>query len=69
MDTKAAGRKGGLTKWAKVKGKRKRSEIMKRVRRGRLLNKPEADMSDSDTMKNEVLLRVPGTRCISPESC
>jgi len=34
MDTKDAGRKGGLKKWAKVKGKRARSEIMKRVRRG-----------------------------------
>jgi hypothetical protein len=33
VDTKDAGRKGGLTKWAKVKSKRKRSEIMKRVRR------------------------------------
>jgi hypothetical protein len=35
MDTRDAGRKGGLKKWAKVKGKRARSEIMKRVRRGK----------------------------------
>ena len=34
MDTRDAGRKGGLTKWAKVKSKRKRRAIMKRVRRG-----------------------------------
>ena len=39
MDTKDAGRKGGLTKWAKVKSKRKRSAIMKSVRRGERLNK------------------------------
>ncbi len=29
---------GGLKKWAKVRGKRKRSEIMKRVRRGEKLS-------------------------------
>jgi len=34
MDTKDAGRKGGLTKWAKVTSKRKRSEIMRKVRLG-----------------------------------
>ncbi len=39
MDTKDAGRKGGLTKWAKVKSKRARSEIMKRVRRGKKFSK------------------------------
>jgi hypothetical protein len=33
MDTKEAGRKAGLTKWAKIKSKRKRSEIMRKVRR------------------------------------
>ena len=42
MDTKDAGRMGGLTKWAKVRSKRKRSEIMKRVRRGRKLSKPRS---------------------------
>lgn len=42
MDTKDAGRKGGLMKWAKVKGKRKRSEIMRSVRRGEKLKPPGA---------------------------
>jgi hypothetical protein len=35
MDTKDAGRKGGAARWAKIKDKRKRSEIMKRVRHGK----------------------------------
>jgi hypothetical protein len=35
MDIKEMARKGGLAKWAKVRSKRKRSEIMKRVRQGR----------------------------------
>ena len=39
MDTKDAGRKGGLTKWAKVKSKRKRREITRRVRSGEKLSK------------------------------
>jgi hypothetical protein len=34
MDTKEAGRKGGLTRWSKVKDKRIRAEIMREVRRG-----------------------------------
>lgn len=34
MDTKEAGRRGGLAKWAKIKSKRKRSEIMREIRRG-----------------------------------
>jgi len=42
MDTKDAGRKGGLKKWTNVKSKRQRSEIMKRVRRGRKFTKPRS---------------------------
>ena len=48
MDTKDAGRKGGLTKWAKVRSKRERSEIMKRVRRGKKLSKPQSSRGHGD---------------------
>ena len=34
MDVKEMARMGGFAKWAKVRGKRKRTEIMKRVRSG-----------------------------------
>jgi hypothetical protein len=44
MDTKDAGRKGGLTKWTKVKSKRQRSEIMKRVRHGEKLKNSSSDL-------------------------
>jgi hypothetical protein len=40
MDVKEMAAMGGRAKWAKVKGKRARSEIMKRVRRGEKVNKP-----------------------------
>ena len=48
MDTKDAGRKGGFNKWAKVRSKRKRSEIMKRVRHGERLNKPNSESGSPD---------------------
>jgi len=38
MTVKEAGRRGGAAKWAKLKSKRKRSEIMRRVRRGEKLS-------------------------------
>jgi len=31
---------GGRAKWAKVKSRKKRSEIMRRVRRGKKVSKP-----------------------------
>jgi hypothetical protein len=34
MDVKEMARMGGFAKWAKVRSKRKRTEIMKRVRSG-----------------------------------
>ncbi|HEY6419271.1 MAG TPA: hypothetical protein VIX59_09730 [Candidatus Binataceae bacterium] len=40
MDVKDMARMGGLAKWAKVRSKRKRSQIMKRVRRGKKNSKP-----------------------------
>jgi hypothetical protein len=39
MDVKEMARMGGLAKWAKVRSKRKRSEIMKRVRSGKTLSR------------------------------
>lgn len=38
MDVKEMARMGGYAKWAKVRSKRKRSEIMKQVRRGKKLS-------------------------------
>lgn len=53
MDTKDAGRKGGLAKWAKVKSKRKRSEIMKRVRRGKKFSKPRSRRGHSGVKRGK----------------
>lgn len=56
MDTRDAGRKGGLKKWAKVKGKRARSEIMKRVRRGEKTSPVggrESPASSNDKVENK----------------
>lgn len=39
MDVKEMARMGGRAKWAKIRSKRARSEIMKRVRRGRKVSK------------------------------
>ena len=43
MDVKEMAAMGGRAKWAKVKSKRKRSQIMKRVRRGQKLGKEKRD--------------------------
>ncbi|HEY6419274.1 MAG TPA: hypothetical protein VIX59_09745 [Candidatus Binataceae bacterium] len=62
MDTKDAGRKGGLKKWAKVKGKRARSEIMKQVRRGEKLSKP----SEHRNFHSTKALHSTGTKAMEP---
>lgn len=36
-------RRAAKARWAKVKSKRERSEIMKRVRRGKKFSKPRSD--------------------------
>ena len=45
METGAAGRRGGLTRWAKVRSKKARSAIMSKVRRG-IKGGPEYTLAD-----------------------
>jgi hypothetical protein len=57
VDVKEAGRKGGRAKWATVKSKRKRSEIMRKVRRGEKHAKPVEEQAGAAPRQAEKVNR------------